>query len=313
MDGSYLSEHLVSLGYKVVGVIRRQSTAENQTSRLNNIIDKITTVYGDVTDAMRMSEIVREVQPDEVYFLAAQSHVKVSWDMPAFTVQTNAVGILNCLEAVRQHCPWAKTYTAASSECFGRSVDQDGYQREGTGFSPTSPYGCAKVFAYNITQHYRHAHGMFAVNGILFNHSSARRGATFVEAKIAKTAAAISALRFSGKLQLGNIHPSRDFGHSKDYVRAMHLMLQHDKPDDWVVASGETHSIADICRDIFAELGMDWRDHVEFGVDQFKRPEELLYLRGDSSKIRNRLKWHPEVSYQQLITELAARGLEVSR
>lgn len=306
MDGSNLARLLLSKSYQVVGILRRNSIPENQSSRLGDIIDGITTVYGDVTDGQRLAEIVRDVQPDEVYHLAAQSHVRVSWDMPQFTVQVNANGTLNMLEAIRQHCPTARSYTACSSEQFGLGVDNDGYQRETTTQIPTSPYGCSKVFAYNITRHYRKAFGMFATCGILFNHSGRFRGAAFVEAKIAKTLAEIAAGKRTDKLKLGNMTPQRDIGYSTDYVRAMWMMLQHSEPDDFVVATGQASSVQEILNYLCERFGLNPADVVETGVEQHKRPQELPYLCGDSSKVRRVLGWEPTVSLADIMDELAS-------
>jgi GDPmannose 4,6-dehydratase len=312
MDGSNLATLLVGMGYRVVGIVRRNSIPENQTSRLLPILDKIETIYGDVTDPQRIAEIVRTVQPDEVYHLAAQSHVRVSWEMPQFTVQTNAVGTLNVLEAIRQHCPKARSYTACSSEQFGLGVDDDLYQRETTRFEPTSPYGCSKVFAYNITKHYRKAFGMFATCGILFNHSGKHRGAAFVEAKVAKTLAEIVAGKLS-KLRLGNMTPQRDIGYSPDYVRAMWMMLQHSEPDDFVVATGETRSVREITQKLCDWFGLDFDAVVETDVEHHKRPQELPYLRGDSSKVRRVLGWAPTVTLDQILDEMATHWREQVR
>ena len=223
-DGSYLAEYLVDLGYDVHGILRRNSTPENQDLRLAKIEDKITTYYGDLLDQGGLERLLDQIQPDEIYNIAAQSHVRISFDIPQFTVQTNALGVLNILEAYRRACPKAKFYQASSSEMFGLSVEDDNFQRETTIMNPVSPYGCSKVFGYNIVRNYRRAYGLHATNGILFNHESPRRGSNFVTNKVAKAAAKIK-LGQQDKLELGNMDSYRDWGHSYDYVRAMHLMM----------------------------------------------------------------------------------------
>jgi GDPmannose 4,6-dehydratase len=303
-DGSYLAEHLLEQGYEVYGLVRRNSITEHQQSRLDAIAKHIHNVYGDVLDCSSLDNIVRTSQPDEVYNLAAQSHVRISFDIPQFTVQTNALGALNVLEAVRHFAPHAKYYQASSSEMFGNSVDADGKQRETTRMIPVSPYGCAKLFAFNITRHYRVGYKLFAANGILFNHESPRRASNFVTSKIVKNAVLISKGRLD-KLELGNLDSQRDWGHSSDYVRAMHLILRHETPDDFVIATGETHSIREFCDMVFRRLGLDYRNHVVQNA-KYMRPEELKYLCGDSTKARDVLKWKPRYTLDMLIDEMIA-------
>lgn len=300
-DGSYLSELLLSKGYEVFGMIRRHSVAENQQYRLSDISNKINVFYGDMTDAGRVEELINEVRPDEVYNLAAQSHVRISFDIPHFTAQTNAIGVLNILEAVRKYAPKAKFYQASSSEMFGLSVDGDSYQRESTPMNPASPYGIAKVFAYNMVRHYRRAYKLHACNGILFNHESPRRGANFVTKKVVIGACEIYLGR-QDSLELGNMDSYRDWGHSKDYVRAMNMIINAD-PSDWVVATGETHSIREMCEVVFSYLNMDYKDYV-IQNPKYMRPEELPYLRGDSSRIRATLGWSPEYTFETLLKEM---------
>lgn len=304
-DGSYLSEHLSNLGYEVHGIVRRHSVAENQNYRLQKLSNHVITHYGDMTDYPSLQRIVSEVMPDEIYNLAAMSHVRISFDMPSYTIQTNALGVLNLLEVYRSTCPEAKFYQASSSEMFGNSVDDDGAQRLTTPMNPVSPYGCAKVMGYNLTRHYRHAYKLHACNGILFNHESPRRGSNFVTNKVVKHAVEIKhGLR--DKLELGNLDSKRDWGHSKDYVRAMHMILNHDTPDEFIVATGETRSVRDLCQHVFSVLDMNYKDYVVQNPI-YMRPEELKYLRGDSSKIRNVLGWQPEYTFESMIDEMIER------
>ena len=226
--------------------MRRNSIAEHQESRIDHLVGNgVETEYGDLLDVSSLEKMIRDIKPDEIYNIAAQSHVKISMDIPQFTVQTNAIGVLNILEAYRNNCSSARFYQASSSEMFGRSVDDDGYQRETTKMSPTSPYGCSKVFGFNIVQHYRYAYDLFAVNGILFNHESPRRGSNFVTNKVVKAAVRIKK-GMQKQLALGNLDASRDWGHSKDYVRAMHMIINHSEPDDFVCATGITLSLIHI-------------------------------------------------------------------
>ena len=287
-DGSYLAEYLDGLGYDVYGMVRRNSTPEHQQSRLDGKNENIKVFYGDLLDQSSIERLLSDIKPDEIYNLAAQSHVRVSFDIPQFTVNTNSIGVLNILDAYKRVCPKSKFYQASSSEMFGSSVDNDGFQRESTPMNPVSPYGCSKVFAYNIVRNYRNSYNLHASNGILFNHESPRRGSNFVTNKVVKTAVKIK-LGLENKLELGNLDSFRDWGHSKDYVRAMHLILQQDTPDDWVVATGETRSVRDMCEYVFAKLGLNYSDYV-IQNEKFLRPEELPYLKGDSSRIRNILE-----------------------
>jgi GDPmannose 4,6-dehydratase len=300
-DGSYLAEYLLDLGYEVHGIIRRNSTPEHQQSRIDGSRFNMNVYYGDLLDQGSIEHLLDKIQPDEVYNLAAQSHVRISYDIPQFTAQTNALGVLNVLEACRRSCPKAKFYQASSSEMFGSSVDEDGFQRETTPMTPVSPYGCTKVFGYNIVRNYRNAYKLHASNGILFNHESPRRGSNFVTNKVVKAAVSIK-LGLEDKLELGNVDAYRDWGHSKDYVRAMHLILQQDKPGDWVVATGETRSVRDMCEYVFSSLGLDYKQYVVQN-DKFLRPEELPYLKGDSTRMRA-LGWKPDYTFEGMMDEM---------
>ena len=305
-DGSYLSEYLLSLGYEVHGILRRHSVAENQDARIQQL--DVITHYGDLTDELSLIRILQEVQPDEIYNLAAMSHVRISTDMPSFTIKTNSLGVLNMLELARLICPQAKFYQASSSEMFGNSIDEDGCQRLTTPMTPVSPYGCSKVLAFNLVRHYRAAYSKHYVNGILFNHESPRRGSNFVTNKVVKTAVQIKkGLR--DKLELGNLDSSRDWGHSKDYVRAMYMIMQHQEPGDWVVATGDTRTVRDFCRYTFDKLGMNYEDYVVQNP-KFMRPEELRYLRGDSEPIRKILGWEPEYTFESMLDEMIEFWME---
>lgn len=299
-DGSYLAEHLLSLGYRVTGIVRRNSTVEHQRNRVSHL--PLELEYGDMTDQSSLERALRMFKPDEIYNLAAQSHVRISSDIPQFTAQTNSIGVLNLLEAYKSICPEVRFYQASSSEMFGSSVDPDQYQRETTPMRPVSPYGCSKVFAYNIVHHYRDAYKLHASNGILFNHESPRRGSNFVTNKVVKGAVEI-ALGLATQLELGNMDSYRDWGHSADYVKAMHLIVQQDRPDDYVVATGETRSVREMCDYVFGRLNLNYQDHVVQNK-KYLRPEELPYLRGDSTKIRTQLGWQPEYTFEALMDEM---------
>lgn len=307
-DGSYLAELLLSKNYKVYGIVRRNSFLENQTTRLDNIYNKLELSYGDVLDETALEKIINKVKPDEIYNLAAQSHVRISFEIPKFTAQNNAIGVLNVLEAIRKNSRNSKFYQASSSEMFGISVDPDGFQRETTKFDPNSPYGCSKVFGYNLVRYYRRAYNIFACNGILFNHKSPRRGSNFVTNKIIKAAVRIK-LNLEKKLYLGNLDAFRDWGHSKDYVDAMHKILNYTKADDFVIATGQTHSIRQFCDITFKKLGLNYKNYVIQKKEYF-RPSEVKYLRGNSKKARKLLKWKPKYTFTALIDEMTNYWLD---
>ena len=307
-DGSYLAELLLEKGYEVHGTLKRNSVSENQTSRLDNVFDKLRLHYADLTDLSSLIRVISEIKPDEVYNLAAQSHVRISFDQPVYTANVTGLGTLNVLEAVKLVNPEIKIYQASSSEMFCNSIDEDGYQIETTPMNPVSPYGCAKVFSYNICRNYRNAYGMKIWNGILFNHESPRRGTNFVTNKVVKAAVRIS-LGLQDKLHIGNLDATRDWGHAKDYVYAMWLMLQSHKPDDYVCSTGISHSVRDLCSYTFSSLGLDYNDYIIIDEKHF-RPEELENLKGDSTKLRNYLNWETQYTFESMIDEMIKYWLD---
>jgi GDPmannose 4,6-dehydratase len=307
-DGSYLSEFLLSKNYIVHGILKRNSVAETQTTRLEGIYKNLILHYADLNDLSSLFTVIQKVKPKEIYNLAAQSHVKISFEQPIYTSMTTGVGVLNLLEAVRLVDPTIKVYQASSSEMFGNTIDSDGYQRETTPMNPVSPYGCAKVFAYNICRNYRNSYGMFISNGILFNHESSRRGTNFVTNKICKEAVKIK-LGLSDKLVLGNLDATRDWGHAIDYVRAMWMMLQQDEPDDYVCATGISHSVKDVCQYVFSKLDLNWNDFV-ISDEKYLRPEELNNLKGDATKLKNKLGWTPTFTFETMLDEMVNYWLE---
>jgi GDPmannose 4,6-dehydratase len=300
-DGSYLTELLLAKGYEVHGVIRRSSSFN--TERLDRVYQdphspdvRLRLVYGDLDDASSLNHILQTVQPDEIYNLGAQSHVRVSFDIPEYTAASVGIGTLRLLEALRELGPRCRFYQASSSEMFGGSAPP---QAESTPFRPRSPYACAKVFAHHLCQNYREAYGLFICCGILFNHESPRRGIPFVTRKITRAAARIKH-GLDSKLYLGNLEARRDWGFAGDYVEAMWRMLQQERPDDYVVATGESHTVREVLDVAFGALGLDWKPHVEIDP-RYYRPTEVDHLLGDASKARERLDWRPRVGFRELI------------
>ena len=309
-DGSYLAEFLINKGYTVWGILKRNSVAENQTFRIDHLRNtpQLQLEYADLLDMASLVRVLQKSKAEEIYNLAAQSHVRISFDQPIYTAQSTGIGTLNLLEAVRLICPEAKFYQASSSEIFGNNIDADGFQRENTPMNPVSPYGCAKVFAYNICRNYRNSYNLFISNGILFNHESPRRGSNFVTNKVAKEAARIK-LGLSDKLVLGNTQATRDWGHAKDYVEAMWMMLQHDKADDFVCATGVSHSVQYLVDYCFKIVDLDPAQYVSSAA-RYMRPEELHDLKGDSSKMRSTLNWQPAYTFESMMEEMVHYWLD---
>ena len=304
-DGSYLAELLLDKGYEVHVILKRNSVAENQTARIqvyDQIKDNLT--YADMTDLASLNRVLAKVQPDEIYNLAAQSHVRISFDQPVYTANTVGIGTLNLLEAALSTCKNAKIYQASSSEMFGNCIDKDRFQRETTPMNPVSPYGCAKVFGYNITRNYRNSYGMFVSNGILFNHESPRRGTNFVTNKVVKEAVKIFYGQ-STELRLGNLDATRDWGHAKDYVEAMWRILQLEEPNDFVCATGISHSVKELCEYVFSKLGLNYEDYVKLDM-KFLRPEELTDLKGDPTKLMKATGWKPTYTFETMLDEMIA-------
>ena len=303
-DGSYLAELLLEKGYEVHGTIRRSSTIN--TSRIDNIISEyesdgqLCLYYSDLLDSSSISNLISSISPDEIYNLAAQSHVAVSFSNPTFTTQVGTLGSVTLLESVRHLDSGVKFYQASSSEMYGG--DYEGYLNENSPFDPKSPYAASKVFAHNLTKMYRDTYDLFCVNGILFNHESPRRGETFVTRKITKAVGRI-AMGIQSKLTLGNLDASRDWGYSGDYVEAMYLMMQHEKPDDWVVATGETYTVRQFAQKAFEYVDLDWEKFVETSKKYF-RPNEVGYLLGDPTKAKKLLNWKPKVSFDGLVEKM---------
>jgi GDPmannose 4,6-dehydratase len=303
-DGSYLAELLLEKGYRVVGMTRRSSTSSNE--RLVHLGDRIEIVQGDLLDQASLVEALQTVRPQEVYNLAAQSFVPTSWNQPVLTGEYTALGVTRVLEAIRQVDRSIRFYQASSSEMYGSTRESP--QNEGTRFHPRSPYGVAKVYGHFLTVNYRESYGLFAVSGICFNHESPRRGLEFVTRKITNAAASIS-LGLAKKLELGNLDAHRDWGFAGDYVRAMWLMLQQEQPADYVIATGESHTVREVCELAFAHLGLDYREYVVLSKDLI-RPADIDRLIGNPGKARRELGWEPEVSFEELITMMVDSDLE---
>jgi len=312
-DGSYIAELLLKKDYQVWGIIRRSSSFH--TGRIDHLYQdpheqpNLRLVYGDLTDGSSLSAIIGEIQPDEVYNLGAQSHVRVSFDAPIYTVNTDALGTLRLLEAIRASNRQAKFYQASSSEMYGKVVDVP--QTEKTPFYPRSPYACAKAYAYWQTVNYREAYGLFACNGVLFNHESPRRGETFVTRKITRAATRIKC-GLQNKLYLGNLDAKRDWGFAGDYVEAMWLMLQQDKPDDYIIATGENHSVREFLDEVFSYLDLDWHQYVETDQRYF-RPTEVDLLLGDPAKAKKLLGWEPKVGFKQLVKIMTDADMKLAQ
>lgn len=311
-DGSYLTEFLLDKGYEVYGIIRRSSSFH--TGRIDHLYrdphekPRLKLIYGDLTDGSNLSTIINDVKPDEVYNLGAQSHVRVSFDQPIYTANVDALGTLRLLEAVRCAETPPRFYQASSSEMYGKVAQTP--QNEDTPFYPRSPYGCAKVYSYWQTLNYREAYNLFACNGILFNHESPRRGQTFVTRKITRAATRIK-LGLQEKLYLGNLDAKRDWGFAGDYVEAMWLMLQQDEPDDYIIATGQTHSVREFLDEVFGCLDLDWNDHVEIDP-RYYRPTEVDLLLGDASKAKKVLGWEPKVTFKDLAKMMTEVDMEIA-
>jgi GDPmannose 4,6-dehydratase len=302
-DGSYLAELLLGKGYRVIGVVRRSSTTPYE--RIAHLVDRLELASADLLDQTSLTDVVHDVQPDEIYNLAAQSFVQASWTQPVLTGEFTALGVTRMLEAMKKAAPKARFYQASSSEQFGKVIETP--QRESTPFYPRSPYGVAKVYAHWITLNYRESFNLYAVSGILFNHESPRRGLEFVTRKVTDGAARCK-LGMSKTLKLGNVEARRDWGFAGDYVDAMWRMLQQDEPDDYVIATGETWSVRQLCQFAFEEVGLDYRDYVIHDT-KFDRPAEVDLLVGDATKAREELEWEPTVRFRELVRMMVSADL----
>ena len=302
-DGSYLTEFLLEKGYEVHGMVRR--TATPNTKNIEHLKHKITLHYGDMTDSNSINDIVKKLQPDEIYNLAAQSHVRVSFDVPYSTVDITGMGVLRVLEAIRKYSPQSKMYQASSSECFGNSPAP---QNEETILNPQSPYACAKVMGYHLVKLYRKAYGIFACNGILFNHESERRSDNFVTKKVTKAVARIK-LGLQTELELGNLDAQRDWGYALEYMEAAWMMLQQDKPGDFVIATNETHSVKEFVEEAFNCVGLTWESYVKFNKD-FIRPAEVNILQGNYDLAKKTFGWTPKIKFKELIKLMVNHDLK---
>ena len=304
-DGSYLAEILLEKGYEVYGMIRRSSSFN--TARIDHVFGELELVFGDLTDGSSLNQLMRTIRPDEVYNLGAQSHVRVSFDIPEYTADVDAMGTLRLLDAIREEGVRCRFYQASSSEMFGKVAEAP--QSETTPFHPRSPYGVGKVFSYWIARNYREAYGMYAVNGILFNHESPRRGPTFVTRKITRAVGAI--LRGEqDSLALGNLEAKRDWGYARDYMEGAWLMLQQERPDDYVLATGETHSVQEFLEEAFGHAELDWREYVRID-ERYFRPAEVDLLIGDASKAKRELGWEPTVRFAELVRMMVDHDREL--
>jgi len=304
-DGSYLAEILLEKGYEVYGMIRRSSSFN--TARIDHVFGELELVFGDLTDGSSLNQLMRTIGPDEVYNLGAQSHVRVSFDIPEYTADVDAMGTLRLLDAIREEGVRCRFYQASSSEMFGKVAEAP--QSETTPFHPRSPYGVGKVFSYWIARNYREAYGMYAVNGILFNHESPRRGPTFVTRKITRAVGAI--LRGEqDSLALGNLEAKRDWGYARDYMEGAWLMLQQERPDDYVLATGETHSVQEFLEEAFGHAELDWREYVRID-ERYFRPAEVDLLIGDASKAKRELGWEPTVRFAELVRMMVDHDREL--
>jgi len=313
-DGSFLAELLLEKGYEVYGLIRRSSSFN--TDRIDHLYQdphepntRLRLVYGDLNDSSSLNTVLRQVQPDQIYNLGAMSHVRVSFDVPEYTAEITGLGTVRLLEAIRETGIKPKFYQASSSELFGKVREVP--QNENTPFYPRSPYGCAKAYSYYITVNYRESYNLFACNGVLFNHESERRGETFVTRKITRAATRIK-LGLQNKLYLGNLDARRDWGYAKDYVEAMYLMMQADEPGDYIIATGETHSIREFLDEAFGLLDLDWKPFVDIDP-RYYRPAEVDLLLGDSTKARNKLQWRPKVGFKQLVRIMIEHDMELAK
>jgi GDPmannose 4,6-dehydratase len=312
-DGSFLAELLLEKGYEVYGIIRRSSSFN--TDRIDHLYQdphesgtRLRLVYGDLNDSSSLNTILRQVQPDEIYNLGAQSHVRVSFDIPEYTGEVSGLGTVRLLEAIRESGLRPKFYQASSSELYGKVAETP--QTETTPFHPRSPYACAKAYAYHITVNYRESYGLFACNGILFNHESERRGETFVSRKITRAATRIKC-GIQEKLYMGNLDARRDWGYARDYVEAMWMILNTDEPDDYVIATGEVHSVREFLEKAFQYLDLDWQEHVEIDSAYF-RPAEVDLLLGDAGKARRQLGWEPKVTFDELVKLMVDHDLKLA-